>query len=281
MTAPRVLHPCCGLRMMWSNRRDSRAVFGDCREETVRVSDRSHGKSNGSCSIRIEPDASMDFHALPYRLRKGGRELPSYGTPADGSGTGIHARTASGRLHVIYRRDASRAAPQVEDAFLVCAPASPHAFPRTRQEPDSLKPKTTTASGSTALTVLRRAADRDRERTGGNGAYFEQIFAETKCRKMANAQPALFRAQRACRNAGPRPRAPAADNVKRSRVRMSGIVFDERWIVTVACERSFEGIGFMAYRRQKTYFLSVSGVSPCHLSCLRHCRLLPQMFRTN
>lgn len=63
---PFVLDPCCGSRMMWFDRRDFRAVFGDCRAETVRVSDRSHGNANGSRIITIAPDTVMDFRALPF-----------------------------------------------------------------------------------------------------------------------------------------------------------------------------------------------------------------------
>ena len=66
MTAPRVLDPACGSRMMWFDRADPRAIFGDCRAETVCVSDRSHGNANGSRVIIIEPDTLMDFRALPF-----------------------------------------------------------------------------------------------------------------------------------------------------------------------------------------------------------------------
>ena len=66
MTAPRVLDPACGPRMMWFNRDYPCAVFGDYRAETVCVPDRSHGKANGSRVITIEPDTLMDFRALPF-----------------------------------------------------------------------------------------------------------------------------------------------------------------------------------------------------------------------
>lgn len=68
---------------------------------------------------------SRDWPGFIYRLRKGGKEFHSYGTPTGGSGTGstpFIARTASGRLRVMYRRDASRAAPG-EDVFLAYAPS--------------------------------------------------------------------------------------------------------------------------------------------------------------
>jgi len=63
---PRVLDPCCGSRMMWHDKKNPDAVYGDCRIETVTVVDRSHGRENGTRIIRIEPDCVMDFRALPY-----------------------------------------------------------------------------------------------------------------------------------------------------------------------------------------------------------------------
>ena len=61
-----ILDPCCGSRMMWFDRGNRYAVFGDRRRETLIVPDRSHGKMNGTRSIRIEPDALMDFRDIPF-----------------------------------------------------------------------------------------------------------------------------------------------------------------------------------------------------------------------
>ena len=61
-----ILDPCCGSRMMWFNSQNPMAVFGDCRAETISVPDRSHGRSNGSRVISIEPDTVLDFRALPF-----------------------------------------------------------------------------------------------------------------------------------------------------------------------------------------------------------------------
>lgn len=61
-----VLDPCCGSRMMWFDREDPRAVFGDLRDETVVVTDRSHGKVAGQRAVRIHPDVRFDFRALPF-----------------------------------------------------------------------------------------------------------------------------------------------------------------------------------------------------------------------
>ena len=60
-----VLDPCCGTRMMWLDHADPRALFGDRRCETITVTDRSH-RDDGTRVLRIEPDALMDFRALPF-----------------------------------------------------------------------------------------------------------------------------------------------------------------------------------------------------------------------
>lgn len=61
-----VLDPCCGGRMMWLDRQHPAAIFGDVRHETLNVTDRSHGKVDGTRTLRIEPDCVMDFRALPF-----------------------------------------------------------------------------------------------------------------------------------------------------------------------------------------------------------------------
>lgn len=61
-----VLDPCCGSRMMWFDRDDPRVIFGDCRSETITVTDRSHGRADGTRTLHIQPDALMDFRALPF-----------------------------------------------------------------------------------------------------------------------------------------------------------------------------------------------------------------------
>lgn len=60
-----VLDPCCGSRMMWFDRTDQRALFGDRRDETITVVDRSHHE-DGTRVLSIHPDARMDFRALPF-----------------------------------------------------------------------------------------------------------------------------------------------------------------------------------------------------------------------
>lgn len=61
-----VLDPCCGSRMFWFDRQDPRVVFGDRRSEVVTVTDRSHGNTEGTRTLRIEPDVLLDFRSLPY-----------------------------------------------------------------------------------------------------------------------------------------------------------------------------------------------------------------------
>lgn len=63
---PLILDPCCGSRMMWFDRGHTDVIFGDRRRETLTVTDRSHGRKDGTRSLCIEPDAMMDFRSLPY-----------------------------------------------------------------------------------------------------------------------------------------------------------------------------------------------------------------------
>nr|WP_314709489.1 class I SAM-dependent methyltransferase [uncultured Comamonas sp.] len=65
MSTPSVLDPCCGSRMMWFDKKDPRAIFGDRRSETLTVTDRSHYE-DGTRTLVIEPDFLMDFRALPF-----------------------------------------------------------------------------------------------------------------------------------------------------------------------------------------------------------------------
>lgn len=66
MTLPAILDPCCGSRMMWFDRSNPAAIFGDNRDETLVVPDRSHGNEDGKRVIHVHPDMLMDFRALPF-----------------------------------------------------------------------------------------------------------------------------------------------------------------------------------------------------------------------
>jgi len=61
-----VLDPCCGSRMMWFDKADPRAIFGDRRSETLVVTDNSKGNKSGTRTLKIEPDTLMDFRKLPF-----------------------------------------------------------------------------------------------------------------------------------------------------------------------------------------------------------------------
>ncbi|HBF48338.1 MAG TPA: SAM-dependent methyltransferase, partial [Shewanella frigidimarina] len=63
---PIILDPCCGSRMMWENKSNPNVIFGDIRNESITVTDRSHGNENGTRTINIEPDTLMDFRSLPF-----------------------------------------------------------------------------------------------------------------------------------------------------------------------------------------------------------------------
>ena len=62
----KIIDPCCGSRMMWFDRKNPAVVFGDIRSETIFVTDRSHGKINGTRILHIDPDIVLDFRDLPY-----------------------------------------------------------------------------------------------------------------------------------------------------------------------------------------------------------------------
>lgn len=62
---PPVLDPCCGGRMMWFDPSDQRCLFGDQRNETLIVTDRTH-REDGTRAVHVHPDALLDFRALPF-----------------------------------------------------------------------------------------------------------------------------------------------------------------------------------------------------------------------
>ena len=66
MLEPSILDPCCGSRMMWFDRMNPAVLFGDSRDETLTVPDRSHGNADGKRVIHVHPDMRMDFRALPF-----------------------------------------------------------------------------------------------------------------------------------------------------------------------------------------------------------------------
>jgi hypothetical protein len=53
-----ILDPCCGRKMMWFDKKDERAIFGDIRSE-------SHTLCDGR-NLEIKPDDLIDFRKLPY-----------------------------------------------------------------------------------------------------------------------------------------------------------------------------------------------------------------------
>lgn len=59
---PPVLDACCGSRMMWFNKADSRALFVDIRREECHADTR-----QGRRDIVVNPDVIVDFRRLPFR----------------------------------------------------------------------------------------------------------------------------------------------------------------------------------------------------------------------
>lgn len=60
-----ILDACCGSRMFWFDRHDSRAVFCDIRRESHVLPDRS--SRGGVRQLSISPDVVADFRAMPFR----------------------------------------------------------------------------------------------------------------------------------------------------------------------------------------------------------------------
>lgn len=58
MESQAILDMCCGSRMFWFNKQDSRAVFADIRAEE-------HSLCDGRRLV-ISPDLIADFRALPF-----------------------------------------------------------------------------------------------------------------------------------------------------------------------------------------------------------------------
>jgi SAM-dependent methyltransferase len=64
--AKAILDPCCGTRMFWFDPKNPAVLFGDMRDETVSVVDRSHGKQDGQRVLSVSPDLKMDFRAMQF-----------------------------------------------------------------------------------------------------------------------------------------------------------------------------------------------------------------------
>ncbi|WP_313033745.1 SAM-dependent methyltransferase [Stenotrophomonas acidaminiphila] len=50
---------------MWFDPSDQRCLFGDRRNETLIVTDRTH-REDGTRAVHVRPDALLDFRALPF-----------------------------------------------------------------------------------------------------------------------------------------------------------------------------------------------------------------------
>lgn len=55
-----------GCGMMWADRHNQNVIFGDQRNETITITDRSNGKADGTRTLIIDPDVQLDFRELPY-----------------------------------------------------------------------------------------------------------------------------------------------------------------------------------------------------------------------
>lgn len=59
-----VLDACCGSRMFWFDRQDSRALFVDKRRETHILTDKS--SAGGNRRLVVDPDLQANFTSLPF-----------------------------------------------------------------------------------------------------------------------------------------------------------------------------------------------------------------------
>lgn len=59
---PPVLDACCGTRMMWFDKQDSRALYVDKRNESFRPT----GVKFADKDIEVKPDVQADFKSLPF-----------------------------------------------------------------------------------------------------------------------------------------------------------------------------------------------------------------------
>ncbi len=51
---------------MWFNRSHPGVIYGDQRSDTLTVTDRSHGRADGTRTLQIDPDTVLDFRSLPF-----------------------------------------------------------------------------------------------------------------------------------------------------------------------------------------------------------------------
>lgn len=114
----KVLDPCCGSRMMWFDPSDSRAVFGDIRQETLTMTDRTH-RVDGTRTLTVAPDRLMDFRDLPYA--DGTFKLVVFDPPhLNRAGQQSWMRAKYGALDVATWRDDLRAG--LAECFRVLVP---------------------------------------------------------------------------------------------------------------------------------------------------------------
>lgn len=57
---------CCGPRSYYFDRHDPNTIYGDIRQQTITVTDQSHGKIGGTRQVTIAPNLLHDFRALPF-----------------------------------------------------------------------------------------------------------------------------------------------------------------------------------------------------------------------
>lgn len=111
-TFPPVLDACCGSRMFWFDRADSRALFVDKRRETCDADTR-----EGRRCIVVDPDLIADFTALPFPT--GSFALVVFDPPHTRAGPNSWTRKKYGTLPQNWRDEIAHG---FAECFRVLAP---------------------------------------------------------------------------------------------------------------------------------------------------------------
>lgn len=88
---------------MWFDKKNPSVIFGDKRNETLTVTDRSH-RQDGVRLLRIEPDCLMDFRAMPFK--DGSFKMVAFDPPhIERAGPKSWLAAKYGKLSVDWRSD--------------------------------------------------------------------------------------------------------------------------------------------------------------------------------
>lgn len=119
-----VLDACCGSKMFWFDKTDSRAVYIDCRSEKLTATDSSKRGAGAIRHINIEPDLIADFRSLPFPERN--FNLVVFDPPhLLRVGDGAYMRKRYGKLTPEWKEDISKG---FDECFRVLKPGGTLVF---------------------------------------------------------------------------------------------------------------------------------------------------------